>query len=702
MEMAAKALLCDVRYRDRLLKSIRSIKGFGAVSAEMRLPRKIDANLYLECNRSANGCLRTIRLLLEAAGFPQNEAAIEYEAPQNGSNDAVGTPPSSVAETVTPTPPLSSLAETVPPKPAKDTQEKIGAYAKREIYTALAEGRVPNEDFAKLGTLEGTKEILGLSLTTCPLFSFVPMFRRDGRRGCWNDPASRDGKPVYVNSQWYEEYRKKLEKLLARWKGTDISMAPKEEHNLVDSIELKLTELLAAEFSNGVRPGSIIDQNKIRKLFAQWFDDELPADFDFISVLPRIGLVHDDKVFPVGGASGRSPTTFVKSLEERSHGIFFYDELFEKESDAFTDMDIQSGEMLRAVLRKESADAYVYGKATFTRPGIPHAVADIIAEIFPERSEWSREALAEYLPYVPPEKIASVLATDSRFVRVSEGTYRLLSNIQLDEEECRENVLAAEEEISRKGFFSLASASLERSLDRNGDVLLSAVQTAFSARFLSTDFDRHGKIICAKGADFDSLMAVRAFCRETDEVTIEELLQLERDFGLGGGNRSIVTAHEEMVRVAEDRFVAPRLVPFDSAGVDAALEFAVPASGVMPLVSLRSFVSFPPVPGWPWNAYLLESFLRRESAAFAFLSVSAAPRTACGAVVRKSAGFASVVDALARAVADAGISPTEKNAGDFLMSQGYIQRRRGVEKEVAEAARKLMSRTDGTNQGVVP
>ena len=177
---------------------------------------------------------------------------------------------------------------------------------------------------------------------------------------------------------------------------------------------------------------------------------------------------------------------------------------------------------------------------------------------------------------------------------------------------------------------------------------------------------------------------------------MEELLQLEKDFGLGGGNRSIETAHEEMVRVSEDRFVAPRLVPFDPAGTDAALESIVPASGVMPLLSLRSFVSLPPVASWPWNAYLLEAFLRRESAAFAFLSVSAAPRTACGAIVRKSAGFVSVVDAFARAVVDAGVATNEKAVGDFLMANRLIQRRRGVEKEVAEAARRLKHNEDLT------
>lgn len=459
----------------------------------------------------------------------------------------------------------------------------------------------------------------------------------------------------------------------------------------------RISEVLSAAFPNGIRPGSIIDRNKFAAAWRKRFAEEMPKGLDLEVALPTAGMVHGDKVFPVGDADGTSPAAFVKSLEERSHGIFFYDELFEKEADAFTRMGVQSGEMLRAVLRKEAPAAYVYGKSTFTLPDVPHAVADIVAAAFPERTEWSREELEGIFPYVPAEKIASILATDARFVRVSEGTYRLLSGILLDERECRNNVHAAQDEISRKGFFSLASASFERSLERNGDVLLSAVQTAFAERFLSSDFDRHGKIVCAKGAAFDSRMAVRAFCRENDEATMEELLQLEKDFGLGGGNRSIETAHEEMVRVSEDRFVAPRFVPFDPAGTDAALESIVPASGVMPLLSLRSFVSLPPVAGWPWNAYLLEAFLRRESAAFVFLSVSAAPRTACGAIVRKSAGFSSVVDAFARAVVDAGVAANEKAVGDFLMVNGFIQRRRGVESAVAEKARHL-KRNGGPTQ----
>lgn len=703
MEMTARAMLSSVHHRDKLLKTIHSLNGIGAVPATLRRPLKLEANLWLEANKSAQDSLRTIVALLKAAEFPLEEACVEYESDSQQGKDALEASLSSKAENET-----VALAQIMPSKeshrkPAKEVAEKIGAYAKREIYAALAEERVPDDEFAKLQTLEGTKELLGVSLTTCPMFSLSPMTRRDGRHGCWSDAASRNGEQVYVNSQWHEEHRPKLEKLLARWSAVKpqgesaaqlmnnrFTARQIEGKVLTTDYDKNLAELLEAEFPNGVRPGSIIDKNKIRKAYLQWFDEELPENLDLESLLPKIGLIHDGKVFPISLSAKHSPESFVKSLEGRSHGIFFFDALFDAEADTFTSMGVLSGEMLRTILKKTVPDTYVYGRSFFTLPGSPHTVADAIESAFRTvMGEWLREELESFFPYVPADMLVSVLAQDDRFVRVAEGTYRLLSGILLDEDECRQVAVMASEEVYRTGFFTMTADLFKRSLERNGDISPSAIQTAFFERFLSNRFDRHGKVVCVKDAPFDSKMAIRAFCRDNDEVTMEELLQLEQEFGLGGGNRSISTAHEEMVRVSEERFVAPRFVQFDVAAIDAALDSLVPPSGVLPLLSVRSFVSFPAIPGLEWNVYLLEAFLRRTSASFAYLSVSAAPRTACGAIVRRSAGFATVTDALARAVVEAGVAANEKEVGDFLIAQGYIQRRRGVEKDVAEAARRL-------------
>ena len=98
----------------------------------------------------------------------------------------------------------------------------------------------------------------------------------------------------------------------------------------------------------------IIDRNKFRRLYDPKFGAELPQDLDFESILPSLGVVHDGKVFPVACSSDQSLESFVKSLEERSHGMFFFEELFEKEAEFFIQAGVQSGEMLRTVLKRTS------------------------------------------------------------------------------------------------------------------------------------------------------------------------------------------------------------------------------------------------------------------------------------------------------------------------------------------------------------
>lgn len=101
---------------------------------------------------------------------------------------------------------------------AKDLSEKIGAYAKRMLYNALAEGRVPEDDFHQLKSHEGTVALLGISLSRCPLFSTKPIITDSGIHS-WADPARRNGRPVFVCEEWYARHRPKLDKLLARWKS---------------------------------------------------------------------------------------------------------------------------------------------------------------------------------------------------------------------------------------------------------------------------------------------------------------------------------------------------------------------------------------------------------------------------------------------------------------------------------------------------
>ncbi len=112
-----------------------------------------------------------------------------------------------------------------------ETPEKIGSFAKRELYAALAEGRVPDEDFNQLRTSEGTIDLLGISLSRCPLFALRPIVR-DSKTRSWADPAHRNGQAIYVCQEWYERHRSKLKELLSRWRSSTKGAPPKKKEKI--------------------------------------------------------------------------------------------------------------------------------------------------------------------------------------------------------------------------------------------------------------------------------------------------------------------------------------------------------------------------------------------------------------------------------------------------------------------------------------
>ena len=663
-----KALLWDKRYRKEVQGILENASWASKTEGDLRRPVPTGDGVWLEGNLPAGNMVGHLKKLLTACGYPPG--GVEVECKDGGQGEVHGHPRS---KTVGKRGAFSTRA--------RKFRERIGAYAKRELYAALEEGRIPDGDFSKLKTMAGTKELLGVTLTGCPLFGDSPLVRPDGRIGSWKGAATREGKPVFVNSQWYAEYRRKLECLLKRWK-TPPHTFPSEGND--DRLTGART-VLERCFPDGIRPASIIDRNKFAKGWETVFGTPMPAGMDLAAILPFVGVTHGDKVFPPAGAEGKTVADFAMEIAEQANGPVFYDCLFESEAERLTKMGVQSGAMLRDHLRHDTGGRMLCGKNSFSRRRAADSVEDAVAGAFAEKPTWTRQELEERFPYVPGDRLVAVLAQESRFVRIAEGEYRLASAILLDEEECEEAARRVAEGIREDGFFSMADCTFERSMERNGNIYLSALQTRFFDEWLAGRYSRHGQIVCEERAKYDSRAEVRRFCRSRDEATLKQLLELEETSGLGGGNRVLATAYEEMVRVSSDRFVAPRLVTFDVAGADAALDNLVPGSGVMPLAEMDSFVTFPPVDGWPWNGYLLESYLRRESKDFKYLSVSDASRTLCGAIVRRSAGFETVVDALAMAALEASVEPTEKAVGEFLRIKGFIQRRRGVEKDVAEA-----------------
>lgn len=562
--------------------------------------------------------------------------------------------------------------------------EKIGAYAKREIYSALAENRVPNDDFERLLTVEGTKELLGASLTTCPLFSHSRMMRRGGLNGCWSDPAVRDGEKVFVNSQWYEGHRAKLDRLLARWKEDP---APHVSANgLGESVyESRLAELLCAEFANGLRPGSIIDSNRIRRLYRQHFGESLPDGFDFVTALPKVGFVHDGKVFPRRKSGDGGWKRLIESCIRQGHVLFQFSRFMELHADKFMHMGIASVGMLHDAIQREASDLYDVSADFFVPKADLPIEARIESAVVQDSVVVDVKEVSKRLPYVDEITIRRLCANADSMIWNGAGTYAVLDRISFDGSDVKKGVLSCDASVGEYGFFSLVHLNLDASAALNDRRLSgNALRHAFFLRFLSGKFDLHGQIVCARGAKLDAQAPLRSFCRGRSVVTLSGVRAVAKECRIAD-YLALQTLHEEMVRVDAEHFVTPSLVAFDISATDACIGSLV-GGRATPFGDVCHFATFPAVPGYVWNSYLFESYLRRASKRFRILKQGVVSEEPVGVVVPVSGELVPlphsdrydgklVATAFACAASAAGIPPEPDAVGDFLCASRCVARR---------------------------
>ncbi len=558
-------------------------------------------------------------------------------------------------------------------------KEPYTAYPKRELFAALAEDRIPDEDFNQLLTLDGTRALLGMTPRhNTPVFALVhqPFF--------WGDPATRRGKTVFVTAQWFERDKARLDKLLARWRNKENSVTPSGVQIAVNGIESRLAELLEAEFANGFRPRDFIDQMKFRKLFLQWFDEELPNDFDLASALPSLGFEHDGKVFPKLSAKGKW-RKIVDRLLADDHGIFSFKVVMEREAGALMQAGIRSAEILRRTLLETCADAYEIGEAFFAPKGRTANLVEAVASATAEESVIAAGTLASRFQFVDESDIRDALKADKDLIWNQGDTYARLSRIAFDDDEAECAVRLCGREVSENGFIPLTQLDLSTSAALNPPSLeTGTLRRVFFRRYLADDYDLHGGVIIAKGREADALLPLRAFCRSNATVSLAQAEALAKECGIPLW-RTISALHEEMVRVDGDTFVSPRTIAFDVPGTDAAIRGFCPGD-VAPLGAIASFSDFPAVPGHAWSLFLLEGYLRRASADFMLHTASAGTKDVCGVVVRRGAGLNDWRDVFARAALEAGVEPDAEAVGDFLVAQRGILRRR-VEMLIEIAAR---------------
>ena len=438
-------------------------------------------------------------------------------------------------------------------------------------------------------------------------------------------------------------------------------------------------------FPHGIRPASIIDINKLKRVYQAKFDEEIPDEVDLTALLTSAGLTSGEKVYFLTDDQKLNLRNLIIGIIEEGYRVIFYSELLSLHSELFESCHIYECSLMRTVL-KNILPEYIY-KAEWMLVDQYANEVDEITKAFGDDVVLTYQQLKSRCPYLTLGDIKWALSRSDKFVWSSPETYAQTDLIELDQNEVSEIVNRIVPLINSEGYFSLAQLPIEESCAMNPYVSSNAVRDAIYIRFLSNQFTRNGLIVKRPEIHLSTYQLLETWLNGLEQVTLFEIENYEHELTGHHLVLGIEAASNVMVRIDHDHYVSDASIHFEVEAVDHAISLFV-GERIIPISAITSYTSFPEVPGYIWNLYLVESFLRRFSKRFR-IDGGPAQMSYVGGVYSVARRFENYADLLAHAVLQDSVSLTEEAIGHYLTERKYILRRGEIVRRTLERAKIL-------------
>lgn len=452
--------------------------------------------------------------------------------------------------------------------------------------------------------------------------------------------------------------------------------------------------ILSEEFPDGLRLNGM-RLRKFRSIYQERYGEEPePEDGKLSALLKAACDFRDERVYarPDGRQSTLLAAITEESLSLLREGVtgIFLQQVFERyRSRLGEELSVYTPSALETLL--SGADRpYALRSGVMYLPERASDPASDVLRYFQGRYEpVTYEQLRQELWYIPFERIRHVLLAEPSLVNVDGETYFYAPHFPITTAELEALRRAMRQSIQNEGYLVAKDLSgLMRSCCPNawadaGNWKDWGIRNVM-AQLLGDDFDFNGAVICARGAGADTRQIFRSYCKAHSPVTMEELKALCTRLGLSGIYWDAVVS--EMVRISKSAFVSKSDVQFDTEGVGRVLDRACPGDQ-MPLRDFTLFMTLPAA-NYPWNGFLLESYLRDYSRAFRLIQAGPTEHAYAGAMVRRSSPIQSERELYIRVLADDDTWETADEALALLTERGYrTQKNLAKASEVTGAAR---------------
>ena len=472
-----------------------------------------------------------------------------------------------------------------------------------------------------------------------------------------------------------------------------VSVTPPPEQSPVSATPAEETEryqtILREEFPDGFRQNYAIHAKKFIRRYAERYGTEPEIERDeIIRRLSQIGYALDGRIYAKGDAY---QTELLEKIHAAIHDAFqdgascvFVSMLYQRyQQELAEQLRVYSADTLLSLLTAHEnweyyeRDGHLFNKSNFVDFSRHiNDLPDVLRVMKNSYKPMNYQELQARLWYLPLENIKSALVRAADVVSVDTETYFYAPHFPISQAELETLSRAMGREIERRGF--LTARNLRELLERNCP---SAAVDAASFKdygfrnalsvLLRDRFTFNGAIVSEQGHKLTLHEVWRDYCRSSDRLTLAALKELAEEV-----NSTIYwdDVFREMVRVSENEFVNRKRIRFSAPDADAALETLCPGDYI-PIQDISLWAHFPPLEV-PWNGYVLESYLLRDSVKFRLERVSASESGFYGVIVRNGSAFQNYEAVITDMLAHSWEWTDEKTALEWIVDRGCQARKR--------------------------
>ncbi len=495
----------------------------------------------------------------------------------------------------------------------------------------------------------------------------------------------------------YANHKEEFDKILV--KAADMYPPPR----FFDLLSHKNTiaEVFKRKFRNGMRLNSTIDRRKFRSAYTAVSGmslDDMNDDALVTSIMKHAVLYGHTAYMPELMISDELRRKVVGYIQERfmaGDECVFFEIIFKRFHEEFLESQLLDVDMLRSYLKHINNYGWFFQPDYLSvrervRPDIEQAVLEYVKG---RGGIVTEDEVLDAFPHFPGEAVRHAFQYNpDLLVNCGRGKGKIhINNFHVTTKGLAKVSTLTDKEIARAGYvlwpelMDYIRRVAPDVIDYNEQFGEIGIRKALCA-MLDGKYAFNGNVICLRGHVVDAKYVVGSFAKHHPHYTLDDIKQLGEALN-ASINPYIGELQKYSVRVDGGHFVSKADVKFNVDETDRVIS-SYCESDYLPLCGISSYLLFPSC-GFPWNAFLLESYVFSHSREFCLMHNNFGLTGTLGAIVRRNAGL-TFDDVIADALARSGTELSPREAVQYLYDQSYIgQRRLGNVADVIKKARSI-------------